>query len=51
MINYKESDWVKLEYGSMSIDRLKFTLQNRHHYLTAHAERCLKELRIRKANK
>lgn len=48
MIQYQESEWVKLEYGSMSIDRLKFTLQNRHHYLPAHAERCLKELKMRR---
>lgn len=48
MINYKESEWVKLEYGSMTVERLKFTVQNRHHYLPAHAERCLKELKMRR---
>ncbi len=48
MIQYQESDWVKLEYGSMTVERLKFTVQNRHHYLRDHAARCLKELKLRR---
>lgn len=51
MKNYKESEWVKLEYSSMSEDRLRYTVQNREYYLAAHADRCLKELQTRKANK
>jgi len=48
MTHYKESDWVKSEYASMSLDRLRFTVQNRHHYLQAHAHRCLVELKNRR---
>jgi|13_taG_2_1085334.scaffolds.fasta_scaffold74686_4 hypothetical protein len=45
---YQESDWIKQEYGSMTNDRLMFTIQNRHQYLPAHAARCLKELKLRR---
>lgn len=45
---YQESDWVKTEYGSMTDDRLWFTVQNRHYYLRDHAARCLTELKLRR---
>jgi len=46
-MNYKESDYITEQYSEMSIARLKFTIQNRDEYLSAHVERCEQELKSR----